>query len=314
MILIDNWESIKFNNKTPYVLDAFGFLGPASFYYVLSSLEGSVQITKRLWLLFLPGLVELLIQIIRIFDYIFVKAFFVPNFYYSLSLEILEIGSFGIAIFLCIQLKLYLKKKRITEEIPKDIKFFFTVQVLIITAWGLTAWDLLQIFHVKFLSWVDFATIAMLAFVIINFASKYMRNPEFLYRFWSVNKRKEIVDEHPFAKRDVARILNAIECEKLYRDPEFNLRQLSLAVDLPKDHTSALLNHKIGKSFRTLINEYRVEEAKRLLQSRAYDHLSMLGVAFEVGFKSESTFYQVFKKFTDTTPKAFKKKYSENAF
>ena len=314
MILIDNWEWVKFHYKTPYVLDAFGFLGPASYYYVLSSIERSFHITKKQLLLFLPGVMELMIQIIRIVDYTFLKAFLIPDHLYALFLEILEVGAFGMAISLCILLKMYLKKKSKTQSIPAEITFFFKINVLIVTAWGLTAWNFLQIFNIDSLSWIDIVAIAMLAFVIINFVSKYIRDPEFLSRLLSVNKRKEIVDEHPFAQRDVVRILTAIERGKLYKDPEFNLRQLSLAAGLPKDHTSALLNHKIGKSFRTLINEYRVEEAKRLLRNGTHDHLSMLGIAFEVGFKSESTFYQVFKKFTHTTPKAFKKNYSENAF
>ena len=51
---------------------------------------------------------------------------------------------------------------------------------------------------------------------------------------------------------------------------------------------------------------YRVEEAKKKLLDPAFKHLSVLGIAEEVGFSSKSSFNSVFKKHTGTTPSEFR--------
>ena len=50
----------------------------------------------------------------------------------------------------------------------------------------------------------------------------------------------------------------------------------------------------------------RVEAAKQLLQDGASPRRKMLDIALSVGFSSQSTFYQQFKKATGTTPTAYR--------
>jgi len=49
-------------------------------------------------------------------------------------------------------------------------------------------------------------------------------------------------------------------------------------------------------NFYDFVNQYRVEEAKQKLISSDYDHLSVLGIAFDCGFKSKPSFNRYFKK------------------
>ncbi|MFZ0597901.1 MAG: helix-turn-helix domain-containing protein, partial [Flavobacterium sp.] len=55
------------------------------------------------------------------------------------------------------------------------------------------------------------------------------------------------------------------------------------------------------------INRYRIEEAKKMIQDPNMEHLSLMGIAFEVGFNSKTVFNTTFKKSTNQTPSEFKK-------
>jgi AraC-like DNA-binding protein len=62
----------------------------------------------------------------------------------------------------------------------------------------------------------------------------------------------------------------------------------------------------LGQTFSDFVNSYRVEAAKRKLLDPAFRHLSVLGIAEEVGFNSKSSFNSVFKKHTNMTPSRFR--------
>jgi AraC-like DNA-binding protein len=68
---------------------------------------------------------------------------------------------------------------------------------------------------------------------------------------------------------------------------------------------SQFLNDNVQKSFTQFINEYRVQEAKRLLKENT--DLKIDAVGMECGFNSSSTFYSAFKKITGVTPATFQK-------
>lgn len=68
---------------------------------------------------------------------------------------------------------------------------------------------------------------------------------------------------------------------------------------------SYTISQSFGKSFRDLINEHRMEEVKQKLGDPALSHLSILGIALDSGFNSEASFYRIFKKHTNQSPKAY---------
>ncbi|KAB2846133.1 MAG: helix-turn-helix transcriptional regulator, partial [Melioribacteraceae bacterium] len=55
-----------------------------------------------------------------------------------------------------------------------------------------------------------------------------------------------------------------------------------------------------------------VEEAKRMLQDKEFDNLTILSIAYESGFKNKSSFNNAFKKFTGFTPSEFKQSESDH--
>jgi AraC-like DNA-binding protein len=97
----------------------------------------------------------------------------------------------------------------------------------------------------------------------------------------------------------------ALAGEKCYLNPDLSLGSLAGHLGVSAAVLSATINTYYGKNFRNLINDYRVEEAKRKLGDPALSHLSVLGIALESGFNSEASFYRIFKQHTSLSPAAY---------
>jgi AraC-like DNA-binding protein len=93
--------------------------------------------------------------------------------------------------------------------------------------------------------------------------------------------------------------------EKPYLDETLSLPGLAEKMGVSVHNLSYLLNEGFHANFFQFINQYRIEEAKKLLVSPAHRHLSMVGIAYECGFSSKTTFNTTFKKMTGMSPTAF---------
>jgi putative ABC transport system permease protein len=93
---------------------------------------------------------------------------------------------------------------------------------------------------------------------------------------------------------------------RYYQDPELSLGSLAEKLDLHTHELSRILNTVLKKSFNDFINEYRVLEAARKMQDHAYDHITLLGIGFESGFNSQSTFNRIFRQMTGKSPLEYK--------
>jgi AraC-like DNA-binding protein len=103
-------------------------------------------------------------------------------------------------------------------------------------------------------------------------------------------------------RRELSRL---IEVEGAYRDPDLSLQSLSNRLGIQHHQLSQFLNEHLGMNFRSFINQSRLEEAKRLLASD--ERMSVLDIAFGVGFNSKSAFHSVFLKGTGLSPSEFRK-------
>jgi len=50
------------------------------------------------------------------------------------------------------------------------------------------------------------------------------------------------------------------------------------------------------ENFYQFVNRYRIEESKKLLLNPDMNHLSLVGIGYEVGFNSKTVFNTTFKK------------------
>lgn len=135
-------------------------------------------------------------------------------------------------------------------------------------------------------------------FVILN--HDVFQNPVIKYKSSSLNQSEKYCIQDKLQKY--------IMEEKRYCNEELTIKKLSEQIDIPIRQLSQVINEEYGFNFYDFINYYRIKEAQRLLMNEQGKQFSILGIAYEVGFNSKSSFYTAFKKFTGTTPGKFLRK------
>ena len=108
------------------------------------------------------------------------------------------------------------------------------------------------------------------------------------------------------SERYLDKLINFMKQEQPFTDGDLTIQKLAERLAIPAHHLSQTINEGLGQTFSDFINSYRIEEAKRKLLDPALKHLSVLGIAEEVGFNSKSSFNAVFKKHTNMTPSEFR--------
>lgn len=103
----------------------------------------------------------------------------------------------------------------------------------------------------------------------------------------------------------VARLEALMRDERRYADPELSLPRLAEQLALSPHQLSELLNARLGKSFARFLREWRVAAAREMLL--AEPSASVLSVGLNVGFTSQSTFYEAFREIEGMTPGQFRK-------
>jgi AraC-like DNA-binding protein len=106
---------------------------------------------------------------------------------------------------------------------------------------------------------------------------------------------------HENPKLTMVEIYEKLREEKLYLNPAITIFDLAKELNCNHRTLSTVVNTKLNKSFLTMINELRVEEAKKKLTHNS-KKLTMEGIGLESGFNSRASFYRVFKKVTRQTP------------
>lgn len=154
--------------------------------------------------------------------------------------------------------------------------------------------------------------ISKIAIILFSLVSLYFyfvafTNPEFFFLFQlGIGMKKygrsriDGINSDTIEKR-----LKAImEEDKAFCDEDITLKNIAEELSITTHQLSEFLNTRLQMSFKTLINTYRVEEAKKLLRSEP--ERSVLSIGLAVGFNSRSNFNIVFSKFTGKTPSEFR--------
>ena len=100
-------------------------------------------------------------------------------------------------------------------------------------------------------------------------------------------------------------LLTLMATEKPYLEPKLSLSQLAESLGVLPNHLSQIINQYEGKNFYDFVNNYRVDEFIALAKKDTNKNFNLLGLAFEAGFNSKSSFNQVFKKIKGQTPSQF---------
>ena len=97
-----------------------------------------------------------------------------------------------------------------------------------------------------------------------------------------------------------------VKTSRYYEDPDLSLSLLAEKLELTTHELSRIINTILKKSFNDFINEFRVAEVARKMEDPAYSNLTLLGIAFESGFNSKSTFNRAFRQMTGKSAAEYK--------
>ncbi|KUJ60476.1 DNA-binding protein [Flavobacteriaceae bacterium CRH] len=93
---------------------------------------------------------------------------------------------------------------------------------------------------------------------------------------------------------------NIMREKELFKNPNMTLQDLSQELTISSHLLSQFLNNNLGRNFTSFVNEFRINEACRIITEN--DKLTLESIGYDVGFNSKSTFFAAFKKHTGTTP------------
>lgn len=123
--------------------------------------------------------------------------------------------------------------------------------------------------------------------------------------FYTEKPPKEMVTPSSDDQATFKRIQKQIETQQLYTNPALSLKSLADILEIRDRELSRIINQCDEHNFYHFINAYRVAHFKEAFSNDKNQHLSIMGLATEAGFKSKSTFYAAFKKMEGITPKEF---------
>lgn len=203
--------------------------------------------------------------------------------------------------------------KQFTSSIEKNdllwLKYFLLILLVILFAW----------FNLLYFGLKNLIDLTPFLYLITIFFLAYFSLQQREIFDFSQSELKELsaikIDDKENSKRvsDIRmaelneKLLILLLSEKIYLENDLSLPKLAKKLDATSNETSFLINEIYKDNFYNFINKYRIEEAKILLLSDKYSQLNILGIAFESGFNSKTTFNTAFKKYIGLSPTDFVK-------
>jgi AraC-like DNA-binding protein len=127
----------------------------------------------------------------------------------------------------------------------------------------------------------------------------YRRKNDDLFSFIPTKYANKKLNEED-AQLILKRLERAMIEKNIFKKPNLKLNDLATEINVSAHQLSQLLNDNLSKGFTLFINEYRIEEACKILSTR--ENLTIEAISDEVGFNSKSTFFSTFKKLKGVTP------------
>lgn len=188
---------------------------------------------------------------------------------------------------------------------PKPTRRFillFYFQKIILMFWflfGLIGFNL-DLDITNYISIVGFSISALILTTYI------MLNPNLFLQIIKPNSISKKTVSNSAILTDLAAKLNRLmEENKWYLDANYSLTNLSADTDITANTIREIITAEGYKNFSAYINSFRIAHAEQLISKGYLDTYSIESLCKDSGFQSEATFYRVFKKIHDRTPKEY---------
>lgn len=106
-------------------------------------------------------------------------------------------------------------------------------------------------------------------------------------------------------------IIQLLKNDQIYSNPSLGLQDIAEKLTISPNYISTIVNSQAGMSFTDLVNQYRHEMIKEMLQNPHFTNYKIMAIALEAGFNSKSNFYKYFKSVEGVTPTEYRKNQRE---
>lgn len=297
--------------------------GPFLYLYVLYSIKNELHLRKIDYLHFLPALLSYLVMIPFFFFYSVEKKIQVQKGLiddYNNTLAYIMLVGFiisGITYTILTYTKLVKREKVVKENFSDttriDLKWlrYTIIGMGLFFLVGTIVSILREIIGFQFSFNADILFYSIIVGYIVFIGYSGIRQQD-LFSNTNIKEKELVKTESEYKKSslkvEVARskheeLLKMMESEKPYLNNKLTISELAKKLSISTNHLSQIINQYEQINFHDFINKYRVEEFIEKAQNDT--SFSLLGLAYDSGFNSKSTFNSVFKKFKSTTPSQY---------
>lgn len=128
----------------------------------------------------------------------------------------------------------------------------------------------------------------------------------------SEEKYKSVKVSPEECKRLAKKLEVVMHRDKPYMHPDLKIADLAIAIDTSAHTLSYLFNQYLKHNYYDYINDYRIAEFKRLVNTDEYAKYTLSALAEHCGFSSRASFFRYFKKATGITPNEYIRSIGKN--
>lgn len=310
----------------PHVMslsDGFPFLFGVILYFYFEKIFEGHQLSKKDYLHFLPFLLYLVYMMPRYLSAAEVKQMWIlgksatPSwFVWPLPIRNIQwlhwVKIAHMLVYLVVIFKRFYIQSKSNREITKWFNwltglfagFIFSYAsyfVLVRFSFFNQEWDYLisfsMMFTIYFIAW--FGYLQPRVFSGFTLAESVSFNGKY--------KNAELPDD---VSTEILSLLeNLMATRYLYRESDLRLEKLASETGTSRHHLSQVINNRLGMNFFEYINSLRITEAMELLKDKGKSRLTIIEVAYQVGFNNKVSFNAAFKKQTGVTPTEYRKQH-----
>jgi AraC-like DNA-binding protein len=278
-------------------------LGPALYFYTLSSFKENLRFRPRHLLHFIPFTFNLIQFLPFYFSTTEVKLNYYQEYISSGSMIMrwyYFVKTISVCGYLTAQLYVFYLHQRSKGQNQSYEKYliswfliFFLIQFLCFSGLGFDHITNLKIFPDPY----KFA-MNMVSILLVATAVALLFFPKLLYgttiKMYPKSEKYSYSSLKESEKDDIyEKWISYLNGHKPFLNPKLSIVEVSKELNTNQQRLSMVINDKTGMNFNDSINLLRIKEAKRLLERGAHHNFTIEAIAQKSGFNSKSPFYAV---------------------
>ncbi|MCX6219242.1 helix-turn-helix transcriptional regulator [Spirosoma sp.] len=293
---------------------SFAF-GPLIYIYVNSLTNSAFQFKRSYWWHFLPVAVQAGLYLFLTLQSYEFRNWFWNNIHYPYTYSIEFDGTWiSLLIYLLLSLRLLRNYSRYVQENFSEtsqltLRWLRILLVIIALVCGQWAIELIlrHRFNLYFQYDYSYWLLGLLLIMLGTAGLQQTNLANVQFRDEAIPDSLPLLpkSEVQISPEQVDQVRRAMDTDKLYLNPTLTLTELARHLGLNPKVVSLIINAGIGQSFNNFVNSYRISEVKQRLRTDDLTRFTLLGIAFESGFNSKTTFNRIFKEHTGQSPSEY---------